>query len=726
MQIQSINIHAFAGLKNYELSFSPGLNSFYGPNERGKTTVLQFIFGMFYGLGDRRGKYNLRDRVSPRDGSSMGGSIRFAFADHNYELLRNFGERSALDRVELFDLTEHKTIELDNPDQPGASLFGISEEVFRNSVLIDADGPEIEDSDNLSNAMWEKLTDFMVSADADVSVNTVEKRLEDAKYELKSRSGRKGVLQDLEAEIQALDIEKANRDRILREQDEKLKQLSADEDMLAELREEREELNIRARLLDYAEDKQTLRMMEKPQETLANLRAEHASFGKRLEFIGGNTKAVESELEAVETDLRYYENEKSNLAEALKDFGNKQESEAKETAKQHSLNLILAFVGIIVMVLVFSFLEREVGVVVSLVIIAILVVYLYLRQRNFTLRSEVIQGKVDELDKREKALEKSKQQLLRDLNKLEIYSSLDLDDYSAIYKRINQYWEQIQDLKFLERQIQHTEASINNADYNKEDVQRLRENLATEASYLSDAGYDLNEIKFDYAAQKNLAQEIANVNGEIDTFEDIISNNKGSLSYLLVNPYTGEMESAFEQSSLIAQKLEEKEADLQEAKLDYAASELAGAIFAESLLDFRKTLLPKLNVRAGQYIEQTSNGRYSDVQISDGLFIKLKDNYYGMSLEPAQLSSGTRDQVWLAYRLALADYLGANSSYPLLLDDTFVYFDDNRFKSSIEMIEKWSEAGSRQVIFFTCHKHSQEILEAKGNWETKTLPKNRG
>ena len=43
MRITRVRIDSFGGLKDREYELGPGLNVFYGPNESGKTTVMEFI-----------------------------------------------------------------------------------------------------------------------------------------------------------------------------------------------------------------------------------------------------------------------------------------------------------------------------------------------------------------------------------------------------------------------------------------------------------------------------------------------------------------------------------------------------------------------------------------------------------------------------------------------------------------------------------------------------------
>ncbi|HEY2954015.1 MAG TPA: AAA family ATPase [Candidatus Eisenbacteria bacterium] len=69
-----------------------------------------------------------------------------------------------------------------------------------------------------------------------------------------------------------------------------------------------------------------------------------------------------------------------------------------------------------------------------------------------------------------------------------------------------------------------------------------------------------------------------------------------------------------------------------------------------------------------------------------------------------QLSTGARDQLYLALRLAISEYLSRGADpLPLLVDDAFATSDDERAREGMRlMLEHLSK--SHQIIFVTCHR----------------------
>ncbi len=86
MRLSDIKIDGFGVWSGLELSeLSEGLNVFYGPNEAGKTTLMQFLRSMFFGFSaERRASY-----VPPLRSSRAGGALRALAGSKTYWISRH-------------------------------------------------------------------------------------------------------------------------------------------------------------------------------------------------------------------------------------------------------------------------------------------------------------------------------------------------------------------------------------------------------------------------------------------------------------------------------------------------------------------------------------------------------------------------------------------------------------------------------------------------------------
>ncbi|MCG2823427.1 MAG: hypothetical protein L6364_07055, partial [Desulfobulbaceae bacterium] len=68
-----------------------------------------------------------------------------------------------------------------------------------------------------------------------------------------------------------------------------------------------------------------------------------------------------------------------------------------------------------------------------------------------------------------------------------------------------------------------------------------------------------------------------------------------------------------------------------------------------------------------------------------------------------RMSSGTRDQLYLALRLASLEWrLEGHEPMPLILDDILVNADDARSKAALKILGQLAE--KTQIILFTHHR----------------------
>ena len=79
----------------------------------------------------------------------------------------------------------------------------------------------------------------------------------------------------------------------------------------------------------------------------------------------------------------------------------------------------------------------------------------------------------------------------------------------------------------------------------------------------------------------------------------------------------------------------------------------------------------------------------------------------------SQLSRGTTEQLYLSIRLGLAQELARRGvALPLVMDDVLVHFDPERARGMAEVLGVF--AREHQVLFFTCHPATRDLLMQHG------------
>ncbi|WP_048600545.1 AAA family ATPase [Rubeoparvulum massiliense] len=110
---------------------------------------------------------------------------------------------------------------------------------------------------------------------------------------------------------------------------------------------------------------------------------------------------------------------------------------------------------------------------------------------------------------------------------------------------------------------------------------------------------------------------------------------------------------------------------------------------------------PEVLQWASRYFSQMTAGRYPKVFMpleGETICVERAD---GRKIEPAYLSRGTVEQLYLAIRFALIEMYGKEKRIPLVFDDILVNFDPERSKKTLFTIGQLAK--QQQVFFFTCH-----------------------
>lgn len=112
-----------------------------------------------------------------------------------------------------------------------------------------------------------------------------------------------------------------------------------------------------------------------------------------------------------------------------------------------------------------------------------------------------------------------------------------------------------------------------------------------------------------------------------------------------------------------------------------------------------------LNQDTSALLSRLTHRLYTKLTLDPDLHITL--NTADRLIPAEQLSRGTLEQVYFCLRIAAAQMLSPEEPFPFLLDDVFVYYDDQRIHAALELLKDLDT----QVILFSCHKREQNIMK---------------
>ncbi|MFW5866188.1 MAG: AAA family ATPase [Armatimonadota bacterium] len=153
-----------------------------------------------------------------------------------------------------------------------------------------------------------------------------------------------------------------------------------------------------------------------------------------------------------------------------------------------------------------------------------------------------------------------------------------------------------------------------------------------------------------------------------------------------------------EQRAAAADRLERLEERLE-------ALTLARELLAQAHEETLEGAIDVLEPRTSKLLAEITGGRYCDVQFDrTTLAPSVHSAEKGCAVAPDDaLSCATREQVYLAARLALTELLWPEECPPIMLDDPFVNFDPKRREEAVRVVRGMAE--NHQVLLFTCERH---------------------
>lgn len=160
-------------------------------------------------------------------------------------------------------------------------------------------------------------------------------------------------------------------------------------------------------------------------------------------------------------------------------------------------------------------------------------------------------------------------------------------------------------------------------------------------------------------------------------------------------------------------------ARMQAAVERYVELTVARALITKAIDRVRSEQQDPLVSRAGELFAFTTRGEFAaiDTDIDEkGLPVVVGRRQTGAVVPVAAMSDGTRDQLFLAFRLAsLENYAASTEPLPFVADDILVHFDDDRSAATLDLLARFAEAN--QVLLFTHHKsvrNDARRLEGQG------------
>ncbi len=139
-----------------------------------------------------------------------------------------------------------------------------------------------------------------------------------------------------------------------------------------------------------------------------------------------------------------------------------------------------------------------------------------------------------------------------------------------------------------------------------------------------------------------------------------------------------------------------------------AGYNIAKKLLEEAYVEIKNSVTPKFFDNLSYVVKTITNGKYVKVYVNDEIEV---EDYLGKIYSIDKLSFGTIEEIYFSLRVSIALMI-SEEKFPIILDESFVYFDDNRLSSILNFLYGLDN----QIIILSSNKREKNLLDF-GNYE---------
>ena len=701
MKIKNIKINAYGNIENRELNLKDNINIIHGENESGKSTLLSYIVNTLYGISRNKDGKEVSDydKYKPWNNQEYSGKLSYELQNgEQYEIFRDFNKKNPkIYNSKLEDVTAN----FDTDKKEGSKFFveqtGIDKQTYLSTVVSMQQEVRLEEKDQ--NILIQKIANLASSGEDNVSYKkAIQKLQEKIKDEIGTNKTAQKPINLIEKEINEISIKieeirpyqnrKYEIDGQKEEINYELEKLKIKKEILKELKENLQDCEMYKKEINIKEN-------NKKQDTIkiGDLNDEKSKLEEQLKIPQKQIEAMQLNIESHQKEQEKVNQEIDQINEKIKQINiEKQKTIKKNPLKMVALFGLLAF--IIWSVLTFTMIKNNSFTIIGIIgVLSFLVMNIVIVKKERKSKREQENKKqkyVEEKSNEIKILEEKKQEINTQLNEIQLKINQEKEKEININNNLSMLIGQIM---LLNKNNEQIEKELN------ETISKL-ENINNKK---------VAEIKQKYSIE--IPEELLNK----DVLDSKINQNEEEINNKTIKTKELEIEekNILQEVERLASYEERLELDKEKYKKLRKNEEIINIAISnlqEAYEEMKTTITPRFTNSLSNSIKKISDNKYNRVTINDenGMIV---ENSRGEYIEAMRLSTGTIDQLYLALRLSMVDEL-TKENLPIILDETFAYFDDERLANSLKFI--YESLNGHQAIIFTCTNREKEILEKLG------------
>ena len=665
MNIKNIKINAYGNLENKEINLDKKINIIHGANESGKSTMLSYIVNSFYGISKTKDGKDISDydKYKPWNNNEFSGRISYELDNgEQYEVFRDFNKKNPkIYNKNLEDITDK--FEIDKKE--GSKFFleqtGIDKQMYTSTVVSMQEEVRLDDKNQ--NMLIQKIANLAGTGEDNVSYkkaltklqNKIRDEIGTNKTSQKPINILNNQIEEINKKIEEIKPNINKKYEIDNQKDlinENLKNLEIKKEILEEINKKNQNK------LDYLKEKNIKEISKKDnEEHIEKLKKEANTVKEEQMKVEKTVNDLNKKLQENKVEQSRIEQELNKENEQTENIENSKNIKSSKNTIYIIFLIVFIALGILGVALLKNYLVTIVFGILALIDIILLITKKI--KVNRIIKEE---NKLSETKKKEhiRDLEEEKEYILKEIDKI----SKELKEEEANQKEIASKNSMLQgQIILLEKTNTSLENELNSI---KEKLEKLQSNNEEELLAQYNGKMDREKL-LQIINSTDIELQLKNV-------ETQINNEKIKLKGLEIeeNTVIPQIDAMVElEETLQAKKEEYNNLKNQEDIINITIENLE-----QAYEEMKTTITPKFTENLSKNIEEISNGKYSKVTINDESGMVVENNR-GEYINANNLSTGTIDQLYLSLRLSMIEDL-SKESLPIILDETFAYFDNTR------------------------------------------------
>lgn len=688
MKIKNIKVNAYGNIENKDINLEEGINIIHGANESGKSTLLNYIISIFYGISRNKEGKALSDyeKYKPWNSNEFSGRISYKLENgEKYEIFRDFNKKNPkIYNDKLEDISDR--FETDKKD--GSKFFieqtGIDKQMYLSTVVSTQEEVRLDEKNQ--NMLIQKIANLAGTGEDNVSYKKALIKLQEKiRDEIGTNKTSQKPINIIEKEIVEINNKIVETEKY---RNRKYEIDAEKEQILSELKELEQQKQILQELQNSMKsEEETKNRLEIREKNRKDNIAKINELTNQKNTINAESERVQSAKNHLQDIIKGHKENIEKLNSEIEKIANEKE-ETQEKEKPSILFIVITVVLAIALICSIILIKNYiVSGILGVAIIANIVFYVINKNKQKVNKAKLREKINQEKQYKREKLENQKQQIIANVNTTE----KELEKQEEEEKQVNS------ELSMLKGQIILLEK--NN--------EKITEEIEQDNKAIKEESNKNKQQIIEKYKDKNINDllYINDYQNYISKIEETINNNririKGlEIEYNTIVPQLDEM-------VVLEEKREADKEKLAELREKESIINIAIENLMDAYEEMKTTITPKFTKNLSESIQKISSNKYNKVTINDenGMII---ENNRGEYVEAIKLSTGTIDQLYLALRLSMIDEL-SKENLPIILDESFAYSDNNRLKNMLQYLT--SDLNNHQTIIFTCTDREQKMLE---------------